>query len=66
MSYKFGDEAIPPEFILMARKHVFAMVVSKPVGEGHIIVCPSRRVYGMKNLTELETLEIFTCAQELI
>ena len=40
------------------------MVNSKPVTDGHVLICPTRQVKSMKDLTELETLELFACARE--
>ena len=42
------------------------MVHSKPVTDGHVLICPTRpNVYSMAQLTELEVLEIFVCAREV-
>ena len=41
------------------------MVNIKPINAGHVIVCPTRVVLHLRELTELETLELFTCAKEI-
>ena len=41
------------------------MVNPKPVTDGHVLICPTRQVTSMKDLTELETLELFACAKEV-
>ena len=44
---------------------MFAMVNDRPVVEGHVLICPVRQVRTMRDLTELEYLELFTCAREV-
>lgn len=42
------------------------MVYHKPITDGHVLVCPRRKgVERLSDLTELETLELFVCAQEV-
>ena len=41
------------------------MVCDMPVADGHVLVCPVRQVQSMRDLTELEYLELFTCAREI-
>ena len=41
------------------------MVNPKPVTDGHVLVCPVRQVTSFKQLTELETLEMFATAKEI-
>ena len=41
------------------------MVNPKPVTDGHILICPTRQVSSITELTELETLELFACAKEV-
>ena len=42
------------------------MVNPKPVTDGHVLVCPVRQVTAFKQLTELETLEMFATAKEIV
>jgi diadenosine tetraphosphate (Ap4A) HIT family hydrolase len=43
------------------------MVHPQPVTAGHVLICPIREnVTSITQLTELETLEIFVCAKEII
>ena len=42
------------------------MVHPQPVTDGHVMICPMRPVVSIKDLTELETLEIFVCAREVV
>ena len=39
------------------------MVNDKPVVDGHVLICPVRQVSSMRDLTELEYLELYTCAR---
>ena len=41
------------------------MVNERPVADGHVLICPVRQVQSMRELTELEYLELFTCAREV-
>ena len=62
----FGGQEVPPDYVFIARRYVFAMVNPKPVTDGHILICPTRQVKSMQELTELETLELFACAKEVV
>ena len=44
---------------------MYAMVNGKPLSPGHVVVCPTRPVLQFRDLTELETLELFVCAKEI-
>ena len=41
------------------------MVNIRPITPGHVLVCPTREVSHFRDLTELETLELFVCAKEI-
>jgi len=41
------------------------MVNAKAIAPGHVIVCPKRVVASFRELTELETLELFVCSKEI-
>ncbi len=41
------------------------MVSINPITPGHVLVCPTREVLYFRDLTELETLELFICAKEI-
>eukprot|EP00347_Sterkiella_histriomuscorum_P000153 403376969 len=64
-TYRFGDQLIPPEQVFISRKHIYAMVYVKAIVPGHVLVCPIRQVQHFRDLTELETLELFVCAKEI-
>ena len=49
----------------LRRRYVFAMVNDRPVVDGHVLICPVRQVRSMRDLTELEYLEMFACAREV-
>ena len=51
--------------VFLRRRYVFAMVNDRPVIDGHALICPVRQVKSMRDLTELEYLELFTCAREV-
>ena len=61
VSHRFGERVIPSEQVFISRKHVYAMVNSTPHAPGHVLVCPIRSVSHLRDLTELETLELFVC-----
>jgi len=60
--YRFGSNQISADELFIQRKHVMAMVNIKPVQPLHVIVAPTRYVASFRELTELETLEIYSCA----
>ena len=62
----FGGQEVPADYVFIARRYVFAMVNPKPVTDGHVLICPTRQVKSMQELTELETLELFACAKEVV
>jgi bis(5'-adenosyl)-triphosphatase len=41
------------------------MVNLRALTPGHVMVCPNRVVQHFRDLTELETLELFVCAKEI-
>ena len=41
------------------------MVFSKALVGGHVLVCPTRVVQYLRDLTELEVLDLFVCAKEI-
>ena len=64
-TFKFGDKIIPSYQVFITRRHVYAMVNSTPLTLGHVLIVPTRVVAHFRELTELETLEIFVCAKEV-
>ena len=56
---------IPSSLVFIARKHVFAAMHPRGLTKGHVIVCPVRPVAHFAELTELETLEVFVCSQQI-
>lgn len=64
-TFKFGDKVIPSQQVFIARRHVYAMVNVSPLVAGHVTVVPTRVVQHFKDLTELETLELFVCSKEI-
>ncbi|CDW88331.1 bis(5-adenosyl)-triphosphatase-like [Stylonychia lemnae] len=65
ITFRFGDKIIPSQHVFISRKHVYAMIYDKAIAPGHVLVCPTRQVQQFKDLTELETLELFVCAKEI-
>ena len=61
--YFHGDDVSSRVFL--RRRYVFAMVNEHPQTDGHVLICPVRQVRSMRDLTELEYLELFTCAREV-
>ena len=41
------------------------MVAPEPVTDGHVLICPTRSVAHLKDLNELEVLELFVTAKEI-
>ena len=65
----FGGKIVSDR-VFLRRRYVFAMVNDRQVNDrlvadGHVFICPVRQVRSMRDLTELEYLELFTCAREV-
>eukprot|EP00825_Cyclidium_porcatum_P034437 TRINITY_DN36224_c0_g1_i2.p1 TRINITY_DN36224_c0_g1~~TRINITY_DN36224_c0_g1_i2.p1 ORF type:complete len:146 (+),score=23.36 TRINITY_DN36224_c0_g1_i2:189-626(+) len=59
----FGSIQIPASQIFYLTKHTYAFVNLKPIVEGHVLVSTRRVVKRLKDLTEIEILELFTTVQ---
>ena len=65
--FTYNRQPIQPEHVFIERRYVFGMVHHKPVTDGHVLICPMRQnVYSIAELTELEVLEMFVCAREVV
>lgn len=62
----FGPWTIPPSQIFILRKNVFAIINNKPFVQGHVLVCSRRVVPKIQDLTEIEVLDLFMTAQEVV
>jgi diadenosine tetraphosphate (Ap4A) HIT family hydrolase len=62
----FGTHAIPNSQIFILRKNVFAVINNKPFVPGHVLVCSRRIVQKVQDLTEIEILDLFITAQEIV
>jgi bis(5'-adenosyl)-triphosphatase len=62
----FGTHLISSNQIFVLRKNVFAMVNYKPFAAGHVLVCSRRIVPKIQDLTEIEILDLFITAQEIV
>lgn len=62
----FGPHLIAPSQVFILRKNVFAIVNHKPYMPGHVLVCSRRVVPKIQDLTEIETLDFFITAQEIV
>ena len=62
----FGNQIIPNSQVFLLRKNVFAMVNHRPYLPGHVLVCSRRPTPKISDLTEIETLDLFMSAQEVI
>ena len=62
----FGKKDVSDR-IFLRRRYIFAIVAEEDGNliEGHAIICPVRKVDSVSDLTELEYLEMFVCAQEV-
>lgn len=47
------------------RKNVVGMVNLKPLAPGHVLVCSRRKAKRIKDLNEIETLDLWVTAQEV-
>lgn len=62
---QFGRTRIPTSQVFLLRTHIYAMVNKQPFVNGHILVCPTRKVARFSELTELELIEMWMAAQEI-
>ena len=61
----FGKKIIKPESVFLIQNNVFAMVNLMPVAPGHVLICSSRVVKRLNDLTESETLDLWMTAQKV-
>ena len=64
-TFSFGTQKISHKYVFLSRRYVYAMVTPKPVTQGHVLICPTRSVKQLSDLTELEVLELFVTAKEV-
>lgn len=62
----FGTHLIPPSQVFILRKNVFAIINNKPFVPGHVLICSRRIVPKIQDLTEIEVLDLFVTAQEIV
>ena len=62
----FGGKEVSDR-VFLRRRYVFAMIADeeRALVDGLAFVCPVRNVEQVSDLTELEYLEMFVCAQEV-
>lgn len=54
----FGEVKVDDSSIFYLRKHVFAFVNERPLIEGHIVIAPTKQIRRLKELSEVEMLEL--------
>jgi len=64
-TWKFGVVDIPATQIFLLRKNVVGLVNLKPIGPGHVLVCPRRNVNRLRDLTEIETVDLWLSVTEV-
>ena len=63
---RFGSHLISVSQVFVLRKNVFAIINHKPFVSGHVLVCSRRVVAKIQDLTEIEVLDLFITAQEIV
>jgi bis(5'-adenosyl)-triphosphatase len=64
-TWKYGNIDIPASQIFLLRKNVVGLVNIKPTVAGHVIVCPRRNVTRLRDLNEIETVDLWLSATEV-
>ena len=60
LTVNFGDIVIPLSQTFLMKKHVYGLVNLKPASPGHVLVCIKRSAKRLYELTEVETLELWS------
>ena len=63
--FTFGTIEIQTSQIFLLRKNVVGLVNLKPLSPGHVLVCSRKRVKRLKELNEIETIDLWLSAQEI-
>ena len=63
--FTFGTTEIQTSQIFLLRKNVVGLVNLRPLSSGHVLVCSRRRVKRLKDLNEIETIDLWLSAQEI-
>lgn len=64
-TWKYGTIDIPATQIFLLRKNVVGIVNLKPILPGHVLVCPRRNVLRLRDLNEIETLDLWLSITEV-
>jgi len=62
----FNGKVIPQSQFFLMRKNVFGLIHHKPCKQGHVLICSKRMVPKISDLTEVETIDLFMTAQEVV
>ncbi|EAR95215.4 scavenger mRNA decapping enzyme carboxy-term-binding protein (macronuclear) [Tetrahymena thermophila SB210] len=65
LTVQFGKSQLPLSQIFILRKNVFATTNLKPACPGHVLVASRRPVKRLHELTEVETLDLWTTVQQV-
>jgi bis(5'-adenosyl)-triphosphatase len=58
----FAQHVIPLDQVFLLRKNVYGLINFKPITPGHVLIVPRRVVSRVKELTEIETLDLWVTA----
>ena len=64
-TWKYGNIDIPASQIFLLRKNVVGLVNLKPITSGHVLVCPRRNVLRLRDLNEIETVDLWLSVTEV-
>ena len=64
-SFNFGQQQISGKYVFLSKRYIYAMVAPKPVTDHHVLICPTSSKAHLKDLNELEVLELFVTAKEI-
>ena len=64
-SFNFGQQQISGKYVFLSKRYIYAMVAPKPVTDGHVLICTTSSKAHLKDLNELEVLELFVTAKEI-
>ncbi|KAL4480398.1 hypothetical protein ABPG74_020914 [Tetrahymena malaccensis] len=65
LTVQFGKNQLPLSQVFILRKNVFATTNLKPACPGHVLVASRRPVKRLHELTEVETLDLWTTVQQV-
>lgn len=64
-TFLFGGISVPGNQVFLLRRNVVGIVNLKPLAKGHVLVCSRREARRLKDLNEIETLDLWYSALEV-